>query len=56
MDDMVGEMSAGKGWMCTAWLDVGLVWLVTVAVRCCVVVAKIENFLEFARPARIREL
>lgn len=39
MDDMVGEMSAGKGWMCTAWLDApcwaGLVWLVTVAVRCC---------------------
>lgn len=31
MDDMVGEMSAGKGWMCTAWLDApcwaGLVWL-----------------------------
>ena len=43
MDDMVGEMSAGKGWMCTAWLDApcwaGVVgWLrslFAVVVACC---------------------
>ena len=48
MDDMVGEMSAGKGWMCTAWLDTLLGWCGWLwwSLCCFVSVRKIERLVD----------